>query len=125
MLELNSKGWTIYVAKNDGQKKQLTVHSNSSGIVWFSTADYTAEDFAQQLLDGYLHNRNFRESDGNITIFKKQDVVESTDENIVKQLNISRDVSRIYSSSDQLSEKEIIYVEENIRTKLNAKLRSY
>ena len=125
LLELNSKGWTIYVAKNDGQKKQLTVHSNSSGIVWFSTADYTAEDFAQQLLDGYLHNRNFRESDGNITIFKKQDVVESTDENIVKQLNISRDVSRIYSSSDQLSEKEIIYVEENIRTKLNAKLRSY
>lgn len=118
--------WKVFVPNQSKSHIQLYAHHEASGIVWFSTDKNAVEsNFAQQLLDGYLHQRNYQESDGTIILFKKQDAEKSDDKSLTAQLGVPFDVQQLYASPILLSDEELKFIESSLSSKLNATLRSY
>lgn len=124
--ELIQQGWKVYVPNLSKSYLQVYAHHESSGIVWFST-DEKANDsnLAQQLLDGYLHQRNYQESDGNITLFKRQDAEKSDDKTLASQLGVPFDAQQLYAENLPLSDTDISTIDSILSSKLKATLRSY
>lgn len=123
---LIQQGWKVFVPNQSKAQSQLYAHHESSGIIWFSTDGNAVEtDFAQQLLDGYLHQRNYQESDGNITLFKKQDAEKSDDKSLAAQLGVPFDAQQLYATPAPLSVEELKTIDSVLSSKLNATLRPY
>ena len=123
---LIQQGWKVFVPNQQKFHSQVYAHRESSGIVWFSTNEKAVEsDFSQQLLDGYLHQRNYLESDGSITLFKRQDAEKSDDKSLTAQLGVPFDAQQLYAENLPLSDAEINAIDGNLSSKLNATLRSY
>ncbi|SEA55982.1 Superfamily II DNA or RNA helicase, SNF2 family [Xylanibacter ruminicola] len=126
LAELTKKGWTLYVSCPNKAASRLYYHHESSGINWFSTdQDINQSEFGHQLLDGYLHRRNYHESDGHIILFKKEDATRSDDKTLVEQLDASYDVRQLYANSQPLTNAEIHAIKSSITNKLHATLRPY
>lgn len=124
--ELVQQGWKVFVPNQSKSYAQVYAHHESSGIVWFSTnPDEPYIDFQQQLLDGYLHQRNYQETDGNIILFKKQDVEKSDDKSLTSQLDVPFNVHQLYVDPVPLSVEEKNAIDNKLSLKLNATLRSY
>lgn len=126
LADLTKKGWTLYVSSPNKSYNRLYAHHESSGITWFSTAE-TAEhtEFAQQLLDGYLHRRNYQESDGHIILFKKEDAERSDDKTLVQQLGAPFDARQLYTESLPLTDSEEYAIKQTLSQHLHATLRPY
>lgn len=123
---LIQQGWKVFVPNQSHSYSQLYTHHETSGIVWFSTDENTIEsDFAQQLLDGYLHQRNYQESNGTIVLFKKQDAEKSDGKSLVAQFGASFNAQQLYATPVPLSTEELEFINNTISSKLNATLRSY
>ena len=126
--ELTKKGWTLYVSKSNPNKasSRLYTHHNPSGITWFSTEEtFENAEFVQQLLDGYLHRRNYQESDGHVMLFKKEDAERSDDKILVQQLGASFETSQLYAESLPLTDSEKYCIEQTLSHHLHATLRPY
>lgn len=126
LAELTKKGWTLYVSSPSKSFSQLYAHQESSGITWFSTDETEGNvEFAQQLLDGYLHRRNYQESDGHIKLFKKEDATRSDDKTLVQQLGIPFDACQLYTEPLSLTNSEKYTIEHTLSQFLHATLRPY
>ena len=126
LAELTKKGWTLYVSSPNKAASRLYFHHESSGINWFSTdQDVNQSEFAHQLLDGYLHHRNYHEYDGHIILFKKEDATQSDDKTLAQQLDASIDVRKLFAETLPLTEAEIHDVKSSITNRLHATLRPY
>ena len=126
LAELTKKGWTLYVSSPNKAAYRLYYHHESSGINWFSTdQDVDQSEFAHQLLDGYLHRRNYHEYDGHIILFKKEDATISDDKTLAQQLDASFDVRQLYADSLPLTNAEINDIKTTLTNQLHATLRPY
>ena len=124
--DLIQQGWKVYVPNQSKSHSQVYAHHESSGIVWFSTDEKANNsNFAQQLLDGYLHQRNYQESDGNITLFKRQDAEKSDDKVLTSQLGVPFDAQQLYTEDLPLSDTDISTIDSILSSKLKVTLRSY
>lgn len=126
LAELTKKGWTLYVSSPNKASSQLYAHHESSGIIWFSTDKYDGSvEFAQQLLDGYLHRRNYHESDGHIILFQKEDATRSDDKTLVQQLGVPFDAHQLYTEPQPLTDSEKLAIEHTLSQYLHTTLRPY
>lgn len=126
LAELTKKGWTLYVSSPNKASSQLYAHHEPSGITWFSTDESDGNnEFVQQLLDGYLHRRNYQESDGHIMLFKKEDAIRSDDKTLVKQLGTPFDIHQLYTDLQPLTESEKDIISRTLSQHLYATLRPY
>lgn len=126
LAELTKKGWTLYVSSPNKAISRLYYHHESSGINWFSTdQDVDQSEFAHQLLDGYLHRRNYHDYDGHIILFKKEDATISDDKTLAQQLEASFDVRQLYADSLPLTNAEIHDIKTTLTNQLHATLRPY
>ena len=68
---LTHQGWHVYIVNQQKSHSQVYAHCTPSGITWFSTDEHSGcDEFAQQLLEGFMHARNYSETDGKIAIFQ-------------------------------------------------------
>lgn len=125
LYDLSENGWKIYVANSKDGYTSLKAHQNNSGIRWFSTEDYEESIFAQHLLDGFLHSRNYYELNGKITLFQKQDLARTKDETFLQQLALPEEVCQLYSPCISLSSSEVSQIYKTLSLNLNAQLRPY
>lgn len=126
LAELTKKGWTLYVSSPQKSASRLYFHHESSGINWFSTdQDVDQSEFSHQLLDGYLHRRNYHESNGHIILFKKEDATLSDDKTLAQQLDASFDVRQLFAETLPLTDAEIHDIKSSITNQLHATLRPY
>lgn len=126
LAELTKKGWTLYVSSPNKTSYHLYAHHEPSGITWFSTNESDGNiEFAQQLLDGYLHRRNYQESDGHIILFKKEDATRSDDKTLVQQLGAPLDAHQLYNSTQPLTDFEKDDIRRILSQHLHAILRPY
>lgn len=126
LAELTEKGWKLYVSSPTEAPSRLYFHHESSGINWFSTnQDVDQYEFAHQLLDGYLHRRNYHESDGHIMLFKKEDATQSDDKTLAQQLNTPIDVRHFFDEPQPLTNTETDTIKSTLTNQLQATLRPY
>ena len=125
LQDLTHKGWTIYVSGPQKKPAKVFTHSEHSGIVWFSTDQEAPVDFAQQLLEGYLHSRHYHESDGHISLFCNKDIEKSDDKKMVTLLGATSDVLQLYQPLLPLSDSEIRKFNRILDSKIQASLRPY
>lgn len=118
-------GWNVYVSKPSGGKNRVHGHCDPSGIVWFSTEEQPREPYSQQILEGFLQSRNYQESDGKITLFKKEDALKATTPSLAKQLCVPFNAEDIYDSEKTLSKEETNTIGHILQKELNAVLRPY
>lgn len=124
--QLVDKGWKVYVTNQNKSHSPVYAHSESSGIVWFSTKEISESNFSQQLLDGFLHSRNYHEFNGNILLFKKNDIEKIDDETIVEEIiKCPSNVKSLYLNNVSLSEGEKREIDDLLRLNFKASLREY
>lgn len=123
---LTHQGWHIYIANQQKTRSQVYAHSTPSGITWFSTDEHSDYDeFAQQLLEGFMHARNYSETDGKIAIFQKQDAVKADDTSLAARLGAPADALQLYKTNEPLSESEKQLISIHLSQNLNATLYPY
>lgn len=93
--QLESKNWTVMYAKGKSKASKVYFKKSLSGIDWFSTIDEYEDDITLQLLESYLHGRNYKQSKRGTLFF--------SGENLVNQKN--NDFAIDYISDDKLIEK--------------------
>ena len=124
--QLVERGWKVYVTNQSRSHTAVYVHSEPSGIVWFSTEETPESNFSQQLLDGFLHSRNYHVFNGNILLFRKNDVEKVDDETIVENIVKSpSDVNSLYLNNVSLSEEEKRKIDKLLKLSFKASLRDY
>ena len=123
---LTHQGWHIYIANQQRSRSQLYAHSTPSGITWFSTNEHSDyEEFAQQLLEGFMHARNYSETDGKIALFQKQDAVKADDTSLAARLGAPTDALQLYKTDEPLSESEKQLISLRLSQRLHATLYPY
>lgn len=124
--QLVEKGWKVYVVNYNKSHSSLYVHSDPSGIVWFSTEENPKSNFSQQLLDGFLHSRNYQEFNGNILLFKKNDIEKIGGGTIVEDIiKYTSDIKSLYLNNLSLSEEEKLEINSTLKQSFKASLRDY
>ena len=123
---LTHQGWHIYIVNQQKSRSQVYAHSTTSGITWFSTDEHSDfDEFAQQLLEGFMHARNYSETDGKIAIFQKQDAIKVDDSLLAARLGASADALQLYKTNEPLSESEKQLITLRLSQNLNATLYPY
>ena len=125
LQDLTHKGWTLYVSGPQKKLAKVFTHSEPSGIVWFSTDQETPVDFAQQLLEGYLHSRHYHESDGHISLFCNKDIEKSDDKKMATLRGATSDVLQLYQPPLPLSDSEIREFSRILDSNIQLPLRPY
>lgn len=123
--KLSQNGWKVYVASSTKKYSQVFAHCNKSGITWFSTEENVSTAFLQQLLDGFLKSRNYQEYNGNIAIFKKEDVLRIDNCQLTKELGAPFKIDHLFGVQIELTSIEIRNIERLLAKQLYATLRSY
>lgn len=121
LSDLIDKGWKLFVPNQQKDHSSLYKHTTSSGIIWFST-ESTDNKYQLQMLDAFLKSRNYIESDGQIAIFNRKDVLQQADDKFASQIGASQDVLTLYSVPKNISKLDI---ETRLMQKLHATLRQY
>ena len=123
---LTHQGWRIYIASQQKSRSQIYAHSTPSGITWFSTDEHSDYDeFAQQLLEGFMHARNYSETDGKIALFQKQDAIKADDTSLAARLGAPADALNLYKTNELLSQSEKQLISVRLSQKLNTTLYPY
>ena len=123
---LTHQGWHVYIVNQQKSHSQIYAHSTPSGITWFSTDEHSDfDEFAQQLLEGFMHARNYSETDGKIAIFQKQDAVKADDTSLAARLGAPADALQLYKTNEPLSESEKQLISQRLSQNLNATLYPY
>ena len=123
---LTHQGWHVYIVDQKKSHSQLYAHRAPSGITWFSNDEHSDyEEFAQQLLEGFMHARNYSETDGKITLFQKQDAVKADDTTLAARLGAPADTLQLYKTNEPLSESEKQLISVSLSKRLNATLYPY
>lgn len=123
---LCSLGWDVFVLKQDKKKMKLYVHREKTGIVWFSDGENTTnQDYTRQLLEGFLHGRNYSEWEGKLVLFKKQDIENLDDRSIVESLSLTLDLQKRYTNRISLSFVEKELIQKDIQKNICVPLYSY
>ena len=124
--QLIERGWKVYVPNQSKSHSAVYIHSEPSGIVWFSTEEIPESNFSQQLLDGFLHSRNYHVFDDNILLFRKNDVEKIDDETIVEDLvKCPSDVKSLYLKNVSLTKEEKKRIDTLLKRSFKATLRDY
>lgn len=128
LRSLTEKGWKIYVADGKAKASEVHAHQNKSGIVWFDRNEKVEDDngIISQMLDGYLHGRNYKGLGSNLELFRSDDVVKQKDKSIVSAL-IADDgsVEDIYTANTPLTTDEKESIDWKIENGINARLYDY
>lgn len=128
LKSLSDKHWRIYV---EGYKKktfEIHAHQNKSGIVWFDKNEHVDDKngIVSQLLDSYLHGRNFNEVGGNVNLFRSNDITKQEGKAITADILPDGDsVEKIYSKDISLTNSETEYIKDKVKQGVKATLRSY
>ena len=123
---LAHQGWRIYVTNQQKSRSQVYAHRSSSGIIWFSTDESPKQDeFAQQLLVGFMFSRDYVESDGRITFFKRQDALKAEDDTIVTQIGAPKEALTLYKKEEPLSKSEKQLILQSLSREFHATLYPY
>lgn len=124
-LKLNN--WSIYLQKSPISKFPIYLKQNKYGINWFSTdkSDIPNENISELLLQAYLESRHYREIEGEIILFDKEDIVEKEKETLTELICEHDNLKRLYiETGDNLHESN-----SSLKTKLKKKfvgiLRDY
>lgn len=121
LSDLIDKGWKLFVSNRQKGHFSLYKHTTDNGIIWFST-DSTGNKYQLQMLDAFLKSRNYIESDGQIAIFNRKDVLQQADDEFASQVGASQDVLTLYSVLKNIPKLDI---EAQLKQKLHATLRQY
>lgn len=126
---LEDKHWKVYVIGTKGKASEVHAHQNKSGIVWFDRNEKIddKDGIVNQMLDSYLHGRNYIELGNNIGLFHSKDIVNQKDHTIVSDLiaDDSQAVNEIYSTNTPLTKEEINTIDSRIEEGVSAELRLY
>lgn len=123
---LTHQGWRLYVINQQKKRNQLYAHHSSSGITWFSTEESPHnEEFAQQLLEGFMFSRNYSETDGKITIFQKQDAIKDDDATLAARLGAPFDTLQLYKRNEPLFDDEKQFINQRLSHSFKATLFAY
>lgn len=121
--KIMEKGWKLYVPNQDGKATRAYSHSTGSGITWFSTDEFAAEDPASdKLLDSFLKSRDYVESDGKISLIDRRAISSVSEGNLAAVTGATQDVVCLYSNNQSVNKSD---VEIALKNKVKAKLRPY
>lgn len=123
---LAQKGWKVFVEKAKGPVSQVYLR-HSSGIEWFSSTEKETvgeNSLIDQMLNSYLHGRNYMDSKGKLSLFRAKDITQVEPEKISESLP-SFNWQTVYGRQNSLSSSEEKQISESISNGVNAKLRSY
>lgn len=128
LKSLAEKHWKIYVEGNKGKKTEVHAHQNKSGIVWFDNNEHVDDKngIISQMLNSYLHGRNYVEVGSSISLFRSNDVIKQNEEAITANIFPGGEsIEKIYSKNVPLSSSETEYIEDKIKEGVSATLRQY
>lgn len=74
LRELEGRGWMILYAGGKSKASSVHFHKSSTGIDWFSTAEYAEDGITDKLLEAYLHGRNYRQGVGGTVFFSRESI---------------------------------------------------
>lgn len=128
LKSLSDKHWRIYVEAYKKKNIEIHAHQNKSGIVWFDKNEQVDDKngIVSQLLNSYLHGRNYNEVGGNISLFRSNDIIKQKGENITADILPDGDsVEKIYTKNVSLSNRETECIKNKVKQGVTATLRSY
>lgn len=128
LKSLSDKHWRIYVEGYKKKNFEIHAHQNKSGIVWFDKNEHVNDKngIVSQLLDSYLHGRNYNEIGGNVNLFRSNDIIKQEGKAITADILPDGDsVEKIYSKDLSLTNSETEYIKDKVKQGVTATLRSY
>lgn len=127
LKSLINKGWKILIPKGPDSHTAVYLKSNSSGIEWFSTDGSISndDDTTKKILEDYLHNRNYTEYEGNVSLFSKKKIACLPPEVVTERLVEDFDAEKLYLPLPTLTDDEINRINHVVAQKVNAELKPY
>lgn len=127
LKSLSDKGWKIYVERK-GKSYEIHAHQNKSGIVWFDRNEHIEDDnrVIEQILEGYLHGRNYVEAGNKLGIFRSENITHQKNAELAADLvSDSADISKLYAENEPLTNFEKEEIEYRIGEGVDASLKPY
>lgn len=124
LKSLEEKHWEVFYAKGKSKASKVHFKRTSSGIDWFSTSDGADDDITSQLLEAYLHGRNYQQSHGTTVFFSGENLVKQSDEAFAKDYIHDKNLIEKYNEIE-LTESEKKRIRQVIEQDFKAVLRDY
>lgn len=124
LKSLEKKNWEVFYVKGKLKASKVHFKRTSSGIDWFSTSDDADDDITSQLLEAYLHGRNYQQSHGTTVFFSSENLVKQSDEAFAKDYIFDKNLIEKYKEVE-LTESEKESIRQTIEQDFKAVLRDY
>lgn len=122
LRELMESGWKVFVPNQKGGASQVYSHSTPSGIVWFSTDEFSDDVDSNKMLDCFLKSREYVESDGKIVLINSKDVATGSEKDLAVLTGATSNVIELYGNHPEI---DISHIKSIVKSKVNASLRQY
>jgi len=124
LKSLEEKHWEVFYSKGRSKASKVHFKRTPSGIDWFSTSDDTDDDITAQLLEAYLHGRNYQQAHGTTVFFSGENLVKQSDEAFAKDYIHDKNLIEKYNEVE-LTESEKERIRQVIEQDFKAVLRDY
>lgn len=124
LKSLEEKRWEVFYAKGKSKASKVHFKRTPSGIDWFSTSDEADDDITSQLLEAYLHGRNYQQGHGSTVFFSGENLVKQSDEAFAKDYIHDKNLIEKYNEVE-LTESEKERIRQVIEQDFKAVLREY
>ncbi len=124
LKSLEEKHWEVFYAKGKSKASKVHFKRTPSGIDWFSTSDDADNDITSQLLEAYLHGRNYQQGHGTTVFFSGENLVKQSDEAFAKDYIHDKNLIEKYNEVE-LTESEKEGIRRVIEYDFKAVLRDY
>lgn len=124
LKSLEERRWEVFFAKGKSKASKVHFKRTSSGIDWFSTSDNADDDITFQLLEAYLHGRNYQQGHGITVFFSGENLVRQNDEAFAKDYIFDKNLIEKYKEVE-LTESEKESIRQTIEQDFKAVLRDY
>lgn len=104
--EFWDKGWHLYIRKTNAPDTAVTWHKDRWGIDWLVPDSDRQDLYERDLMDAYLHGRNFVEVDGRTALFNRNSTENLHPESMAEILCPEVSVNKLYGWNTELSAKE-------------------
>lgn len=124
LKQQGSKNWTILYAKGKSKASKVHFKKSSSGIDWFSTSVDDEDDITSQLLEAYLHGRNYKQGKSGTIFFSGENLVNQKDNDFA--INYISDDKLIGKYEEiHLTQQEKAFIRQTVEREFHATLRDY
>ena len=124
LKQLELKNWTVLYAKGKLKASKVHFKKSSSGIDWFSTSVNDEDDITSQLLEAYLHGRNYKQGKCGTIFFSGENLVNQKDKDFaidyISDNKLIEKYKEIY-----LTQQEKAFISQKIERDFYATLHDY